>query len=172
MFAFSGLAPPRSGNAPRRSPSPLSRRINIIFLSPLFTCFPHSLFHPSLRPPLSGSLARSDLDSQLDNAVGCDGRSTDERCDISLARLPALLLKTFLSLDDAHSPLCGYDHSRVLFLLAFERSRSFSHLVPRSVSFSRSLVTSPASIQHVACSSVGQLTCRVCRRSSYSRSER
>lgn len=165
MFAQPGLAPPRSGNARRPSPSPLSRRINSASLSPLSTSFIF-LLHHSVCPFLS---AASDLNTPL---ASWDDRFTGESCDSSLALLLAFLLKTSLPLDDAHSPLCDYGHSRVSSLLAFERSHSFSYLISCSVSSPRSRVTFPASIQHVACPSASKLTCRAYRRSSYSLSER
>ena len=132
MLAPLGLASPQSRNAPWRSPSPLSHRINTtcpILFQVSFTI----PLHPSVSPPLSALLARSaagsslpswlpcsDSDPHLDNAKGITrlatavtprSRSCSLSCSLSCSNLLSLAHLSFWN--------CGL--LQVSSLLAFER---------------------------------------------------
>ena len=89
MFCPARFEPRVGTAAPRFS----SHKYHVYpFSFPFFFHYPL----PSICSPTPVGLARSDFDSHLNNARGCDDHSTDKICDSSLALLLAILLKFLL----------------------------------------------------------------------------
>lgn len=164
------MAPPQSGNAPGRSPSPLSPCINTT--CPFLFQLPFTIpLHPSVSPrSLScrlllaalGSLARTSTHTWTTPKAGMIARLAtaatphSRSCSLSCSNLLSLLLTR-----TRPSRIVVPRRSRLCWLL-----NALTLLVPRPLLGVSPFPTGafPASIQH-ACLPARQLTCRAYRRS-------